>query len=99
MVTFLQFVKPALLKMIGHRNDVSSFRIQAVLEHEIKKTDGKRHFVRGILEHKNGSFVVRSTGPQTSNVLSSLSRANCLIILPEQQEKFSAGEQVEVELL
>jgi molybdopterin molybdotransferase len=99
MVTFLQFVKPALLKMMGHRGDVSSFRLQAVLEHEITKKDGKRHFVRGILEHKNGSLVVRSTGQQMSNVLSSLSQANCLIILPEQQEKFSVGEKVEVQLL
>lgn len=99
MVTFLQFVKPALLKMMGQKEMVTGFRLQAVLEHEITKKDGKRHFVRGILEHKNGSLVVRTTGPQMSNVLSSLSQANCLIILPEEKETFSEGEYVEVELL
>jgi len=99
MVTFLKFVKPALRKMMGHRAVDNGLKVQALLQHEIKKQDGKRHFVRGILESQDGSMIVRSTGSQLSNVLTSLTKANCLIILPEGKNQFSPGEKVEVELL
>lgn len=99
MVTFLKFVKPAVLKLMGHRVVDSGIKIHARLQHEMKKTDGKRHFVRGILEGQNGAVTVRSTGSQVSNVMSSLTRANCLIILPEEKTQFTAGDEVEVELL
>ncbi len=98
-VTFLKFVKPALLNMSGHQKADSGYTIHARLEHEIKKTDGKRHFVRGILESRNGSLSVRSTGSQVSNMLTSLSKANCLIIIPEEKEIIRSGEDVEVDLL
>jgi molybdopterin molybdotransferase len=99
MVTFLQFVKPALMKMMGHSNVEPAVSLQAVLTHELRKTDGKRHYTRGIVERSNGALVVRTTGAQTSNILFSLSQANCLIILPEDQEVFREGESVEVQLL
>ncbi|MBI4547660.1 MAG: molybdopterin molybdotransferase MoeA, partial [Ignavibacteriae bacterium] len=99
MVTFLQFVKPALLKMMGHRAVETGLRIHARLDEDIRKTDGKRHFVRGILESRNGSLIVRTTGLQVSNLFTSLSKANCLIILPEEAEHIRAGEEIEVELL
>jgi molybdopterin molybdotransferase len=99
MVTFLKFAKPALQKMMGLRETEASFKIHAKLEHEIRKSDGKRHFVRGILESHNGELLVRSTGSQISNILSSLARANCLIILPEEMEYAGAGEEIEVELV
>ena len=99
LVTFLQFVKPALQKVMGQKFTDARYKIQAKLDHEIRKNDGKRHFVRGILESKNGALRVRSTGSQISNILSSLAKANCLIILPEELEYVGAGEEVEVELL
>lgn len=99
VVTFLQFVKPALLKMMGHRKTSSSVKLHATLGHDIRKTDGKRHFVRGILEDNSGKLVVRDTGSQVSNILSSLTKANCLVIIPEDKEIIHRGEEVEVELL
>lgn len=99
MVTFLQFVKPALMKMMGLIRVDSGFKIWATLAHEIEKTDGKLHFSRGILESQNGMLLVRATASQASNVLSSLSEANCLIILPEDKNIFHKGELVEVQLL
>jgi molybdopterin molybdotransferase len=99
VVTFLQFVKPALLKMMGRRNASSTVKLHATLGHDIRKTDGKRHFIRGILEDNNGKLVVRDTGSQVSNVLSSLTKANCLVIIPEDKEIIHKGEEVEVELL
>ena len=99
VVTFLQFVKPALTKMMGQINYDSTFRIRARLEHEIEKADGKRHYVRGILENRNGLLYVRSSGSQVSNVLSSLTKANCFIIIPEEKTMIGQGEDAEVELL
>jgi molybdopterin molybdotransferase len=74
-------------------------RLHARLDEEIRKSDGKRHFVRGILTNSDGSVHVRTTGSQVSNVLTSLSRADCLIILPEDRDYFPKGAEVEVELL
>lgn len=98
MVTFLQFVRPALRKMMG---DICDRRIgiRARLEEEVVKKDDKKHYIRGVLERKDGVFVVRTTGPQVSNILSSLSSANCLIIVPEECEVIHKGEEVEIELL
>ena len=99
MVTFLQFVKPALMRLMGQKKYTPPLRLHAKLQEEITKSDGKRHFVRGVLMNANGSIAVRTTGSQVSNILTSLSQADCLIILPEDRNQFKAGEEVEVELL
>ncbi len=98
VITFMQFVRPALRQMMG-RNERRDLTVYARLSVEIKKADGKRHFVRGILEHRDGTLEVSPIGSQVSNVLTSLTLANCLILLPEEKEIFRAGEIVEVELL
>lgn len=98
MVTFLEFVKPALRKLSGSR-ETGSLVVRAVLEHDIAKTDGKRHFVRGVVRMNDNRWTVRSAGSQVSNVLTSLVNANCLIVLPEDTERIRAGEEVEIELL
>jgi molybdopterin molybdotransferase len=98
-VTFVQFVKPALRIMRGITGPgiPPRFRIRSSVA--ITKSDGKRHFIRGILDQNDGSLVVRVTGSQQSNLLSSLTLANCLIVLGEDIEKISPGDEVEVELL
>jgi molybdopterin molybdotransferase len=98
MVTFLQFVKPAIEKMSGLPAEERPVR-RARLSHEYAKKDGKRHYLRGILAEENGATVVRTTGPQVSNVMTSLALANCLIIIPEERELVRAGEEVEIEML
>lgn len=99
MVTFLQFVKPALHKMTGCQQPDNAITLLAHLTEDIRKTDGKRHYIRGILESSNGSLSVRTTGSQVSNKVTSLVAANCLIIIPEEKEHVRSGEQVEVQLL
>jgi molybdopterin molybdotransferase len=75
------------------------------LEEPVQKTDGKRHFIRGIARNlPNGGLhgegiVVSTTGTQSSGVLLSLVRANCLIILPEESGSLNKGDVVEIELL
>lgn len=97
-VTFQQFVRPVLDALEG-ATTASAVRGTAHLEHEIRKSDGKRHFIRGIAFRSNGVWNVRTTGPQSSGMLSSLATANCLIIVPEEAERLAAGDDVEVEWL
>lgn len=99
MVTFLQFVRPALRKMMGVRFPERTIRLRAELVEEISRRDGKRHFIRGFVETQNGALRVRTTGSQSSAVLTSLVKANCLIIVPEETESLKKGDVVEVELL
>lgn len=97
-VTFLQFVRPALEKMLG-RNMREPLRLSAVLDEPLVKKDGKRHFVRGIATSVKGILHVRTTGTQSSGVMSSMAKANCFIILPEESSSLKKGSRVEVEMM
>ena len=99
MVTFIEFIRPCLEKMMSMPHGSESFHFRAVLEHAIQKNDRKRHFQRGIVVLKNGKLTVRSTGNQSSGVLTSMVKANCLITVPEDQILLQQGEEVDVELL
>jgi len=99
IVTFLEFVQPGLQRMMGIARIEQPIRLMAKLEEEIRKKDSKRHFVRGILRNEAGALFVKSTGPQSSGVLTSLTAANCLVVLPEGQMVFNKGDDVEVQLL
>ncbi|MBI3803284.1 MAG: molybdopterin molybdotransferase MoeA [Nitrospirae bacterium] len=97
MVSFDQFVRPALLKA-GGRTDFLRPTIQATLEEEVRKHPGKRHFLRAIVSVENGAYRVRTTGDQDSHILLSLVKANALMILPEEGDRIKAGEKVSVQL-
>ena len=98
MVSFEEFVRPSLLKMMGHRQ---IFRpvVEAVLREEIKKTTGRRHFIRAFVSFKEGSYFATTTGDQGSGILMSMLKANGLIMIPEEQEIARVGEKVRVQLL
>jgi molybdopterin molybdotransferase len=98
MVSFEQFVRPSLLKMMGHRQ---IFRpvIEAFLKEDIHKESGRRHFVRGYVFNEKNLYYVTTTGPQGSGILKSMVKANGLIIIPEDLEIVRAGEKVKVQLL
>lgn len=97
-VTFLQFVRSGLETLKG-RTDYAPVCVTAVLGESIRKQDGKRHFVRGIMTREGNRMVVRTTGTQNSGVLSSLAKANCLIVIPEEVRSLDPGDSVEIELL
>ncbi len=99
VVTFLQFVLPGLQKLMGMNLPSKRLVLRARLEVDIHKKDQKRHFSRGILGNEAGQLVVTTTGSQSSGILTSLTKANCLIIIPEETQDLKAGENVEVELL
>ncbi|MFQ5589088.1 MAG: gephyrin-like molybdotransferase Glp [Nitrospiria bacterium] len=98
MVTFEEFVRPALLKALGR---ASLFRpvLTAKLEETVKKRPGRRQFLRAVVSVENGEYRVRATGHQGSAILMSLVKANALMILPEEGEGLHAGEKVKVQLL
>lgn len=97
MVSFMQFVRPAILKMNGN-NKINKPIVKARASEEIIKKKGRKHFIRGILHVEDGNFFVSTTGPQGSGILSSMSSANCLIVLPEEIEIVKSGEFVDIQL-
>lgn len=98
MISFEQFVRPSLLKMMGSRH---IFRpvVEAILREEIKKMEGRRYFVRGFVSFEKNEYVVTTTGEQGSGILRSMIKANGLIVIPEDLEIVRAGEKVKVQLL
>ena len=98
MISFEQFVRPSLLKMMGRRQ---LFRpvIEAILKKEIKKMTGRRFFIRGTVSFEKNQYFVTTTGEQGSGILRSMVKANGLIVIPEDQEMVRAGDKVKVQLL
>jgi molybdopterin molybdotransferase len=98
MVAFDQFCRPAILKMLG-RTAFAKPAVEAVLRDPIHNFDGRRVYARAIITRENGRLYATLTGPQGSNVLSSMSRANGLAICPEDVPEMKAGETVQVQML
>ncbi|MGX5835449.1 molybdopterin molybdotransferase MoeA [Aeromonas piscicola] len=96
MVTFDQLVQPVLAKLAGQQF-VRPLQLQAITSEPLKKAPGRLDFQRGILSQGPDGLEVRSTGSQDSAVFSSLSRANCYIVLERERGKVAAGETVTVE--
>jgi len=69
---------------------------EAVIEEKIVKKQGLRYYLRGKLKKMDGQFYVCTTGPQGSGIISSLTKADCLIVLPEEKKVVKKGERVEI---
>jgi len=96
MVAFLVFVRPALLRMMGARY-APPVLLRAVSEAPLRKKPGRTEYQRGIVtQHPDGRLSVRVTGNQGSGVLSSMVRANGLIVLGHEQGHVAAGDEVQV---
>jgi len=100
MVTFYQFVRDALMVLQGRRELPVVPTFTARLAMPVRKAPGRVEFQRGILSADDqGGYSVRPTGDQGSGILSSMSRANCFIVLPLECGNVEAGAMVEVQLL
>ncbi|MEE8555442.1 MAG: molybdopterin molybdenumtransferase MoeA, partial [bacterium] len=98
MVTFLQLVRPAILRMLGH-GETGLRTLHAAMAEPFRKTDGKRHFLRAILQRNpEGGLSARLTGDQGSGLLHSMGRANCFVVIDEETEQVAPGQPVEVQL-
>jgi molybdopterin molybdotransferase len=100
MVTFYQFVREALLALMGVNpvEPVPTFTAKCATR--LKKAPGRTEFQRGVLAREaDGTLAVRPTGEQGSGILKSMSDANCFIILGDDVGNVEAGATVEVQLL
>ena len=96
---FEQHVRPALAKMLG-RKALLRPRHPAVLSADTPKVKDLHYFARGIAEFGKGrKLYVRDTGPQASNLYSSVVKANCIIHLPVGLQDPAPGTEVEIEWL
>jgi molybdopterin molybdotransferase len=98
MITFEVFARPAIFKMMGKKNWTKP-TVEAVLEDRVVNNDGRRVFTRVVIEKREGRYFARSTGPQGSGVLTSMTRANGLAIVPEDKAEVKPGEVVRVMML
>ena len=96
MVTFIAFVRPALLRMMGAR-DEPPVLLRAASEEAVRKKPGRTEYQRGIVTRQaDGRLTVRTTGNQGSGVLSSMVQGNGLIVLAHDQGNVAVGDEVGV---
>ena len=99
VVTFQHIVASALKQLSGAPASIP-LQLTATCTTALKKSPGRQDYQRGLLsQDENGDFFVASSGRQGSNILSSMSRANCYIILPMACTGVAAGDKVRVELI
>jgi len=99
MVTFLAFVKPALLQMMGVTTAPPPL-VRAQTQEVLRKKPGRTEYQRGIAtRNAQGDLEVVTTGNQGSGVLSSMVQANCLIVLSHAQSTAQIGDWVDVLML
>ena len=98
MVTFELFARPAILKMLG-KTKLAKPTVEAVMEDNTRNTDGRRIFLRAVVRKVDGRYYARTTGPQGSGILTSMSQANALVIVPEDVKTVKEGDLVKAIML
>jgi molybdopterin molybdotransferase len=98
LVTFELFARPAIRRLSGH---TLCFRraVRVRLLEAISIAAPLVHFLRAEVHHTNDGLVGRLTGPQGSGLLSSMARANALLIVPPERARIEAGEDVDALLI
>lgn len=98
LLTFEEFVRPALLKMMGHQRVLRPL-VTAILKESVKKKPGRVNFLRMAVENDHGRFLAWSPGKQDTGYLKTLLLADGIAVIPAERGDLAAGEQVEVHLL
>lgn len=98
MITFEQFVRPAILRMTGH---TGVFRplTTAVLAHEVRKKPGRLHFLRVTISREGRRYLAASSGDQNTGILTTMVNANAIALLPADQVHYPAGSEVQVQII
>lgn len=100
MVTFYQFVREALLVLMGQPDPAPLAMFDVTTMDDIRKLPGRTEFQRGILfMDSDGKWKVRPTGNQGSGILRSMSEANCFIVLNDTVGNVPAGSTVQVQVM
>ena len=98
MVAFEMFARPAIRTMLG-KVRMPRPVVEGVLTGPIHNEDGRRVYARVEVELKDGKYQATPTGPQGSNILTSMSKANGLAICPEDSSSKNTGETVQILML
>jgi molybdopterin molybdotransferase len=95
LLTFEEFVRPALRRMQGDQQLFRPLR-SATLSAPVRKKAGRTNLLRVLLHEEGGQLMATSAGDQNTGITSTLLRANGIAILPAEKDFFAAGERVEV---
>ena len=98
MVVFEELVRPVILKMLGKTN-LTRKSIKAFMEDTIVNHDGRRVYSRVRIKRRRNKYYAALTGPQGSNLLTSLAMADGFAICSEKEEKINIGDLVSVKML
>lgn len=98
LLAFEMFGRPAVRRMLG-RDLLARPMVEGVLTGPIFNSDGRRVYARVEVERRDGAWFATPTGPQGSNILTSLSRANGLAICPSDLTRKEAGQAVKIIML
>jgi molybdopterin molybdotransferase len=98
LIAFEEFVKPALLKMMGHQHVLNPF-LPSILAADVRKSPGHAKLLRVRLEQREGRLWAWSAGKQDTGMQKTLLRADALALLPEDRVSFATGETVSVQLM
>lgn len=98
MVSFEQFVRPAIRKMGGH---IKIYRatIEAIAREKVTPRPGRLFFARCLVTRQDGVCYATTTGEQGSGILMSMARANGLMIVPDTAAGINPGDKVKVQIL
>ncbi|MBE7533559.1 MAG: molybdopterin molybdotransferase MoeA [Chloroflexi bacterium] len=92
MVSFERFARAAILKMAGH-TQLERLQVLAELQEEME-SDGRESYIRAIVTKHSNGYIATPTGSQDSHMLTSLVRANALLIIPEGVRHVPAGHML-----
>jgi molybdopterin molybdotransferase len=98
LLTFDQFVRPALLKMMGHRAVLRPL-VAAVFQEDFARKPGRVGFLRVRLERRDGALLARTSGNQETGILKTMLQADGIAIVPAEKGNVRAGDVVDVQVL
>ena len=99
MITFEEFVRPALLKMMGHKTVLKPL-FKATLQESVKKKPGRLQLMRVSVELNDaGEMLIASSGDQNTGILKTMIHAQAIALLAADREHYSAGEKLDLHLL
>lgn len=99
MVSFELFGRPAVFKMMG-RSDWERPMLRAITRDRVVNTDGRRFYARCVVtKADDGRYYADLTGPQGSGILTSMSAANALTVIPEDLPAAEPGDEIDVMML
>jgi molybdopterin molybdotransferase len=98
MITFEEFVRPALLKMMG-QSQVLRRTVRGYLAEDVRKKAEKLNFLRVRVTLQDGRYLASTSGDQNTGILKTMLRCNALALLPAERTEFKAGEEVDLHIL